>query len=108
MLTDRADIHAADTNEELLNFDISDDELERAAPIIGGVASRILLLASSAIAAAPSENSPSEMASLRRSPNWIKVKNPNAPGTKSSTRRPVCCIAATILTFQSTRAGARS
>ena len=39
MLTDRDDIRAAETDEEVLIFDVSDDALERAAPIIGGVAS---------------------------------------------------------------------
>jgi hypothetical protein len=39
LLADRDDIHVAETGEELLIFDVSDDELERAAPIIGGVAS---------------------------------------------------------------------
>jgi hypothetical protein len=39
VLSDRDDIRAAETGEELLIFDVSDDELERAAPIIGGVAS---------------------------------------------------------------------
>jgi hypothetical protein len=33
----------AETDEELLTFDISDDALERAAPIIGGVASVVTL-----------------------------------------------------------------
>ena len=37
-LSDRDDICVAETGEELLIFDVSDDELERAAPIIGGVA----------------------------------------------------------------------
>jgi len=39
VLSDRDDIRVAETGEELLIFDVSDDELERAAPIIGGVAS---------------------------------------------------------------------
>ena len=39
VLSDRDDVRGADTGEELLIFDVSDDELERAAPIIGGVAS---------------------------------------------------------------------
>jgi hypothetical protein len=38
MLTDRNAIFA-ETDEELLTFDVSDEALERAAPIIGGVAS---------------------------------------------------------------------
>ena len=37
VLRGRDDIRVAETDEELLNFDISDDALERAAPIIGGV-----------------------------------------------------------------------
>jgi hypothetical protein len=32
-------IRAVQTEEELLTFDVSDEALERAAPIIGGVAS---------------------------------------------------------------------
>ena len=43
MLTDRDDIRATETNEEILNFDVSDEALERAAPIIGGVASVVTL-----------------------------------------------------------------
>jgi hypothetical protein len=37
VLTD--DIRADETCDELLNFDISDEAIERAAPIIGGAAS---------------------------------------------------------------------
>jgi hypothetical protein len=39
LLTDRDDIRTAETDDEILIFDVSDDALERAAPIIGGVAS---------------------------------------------------------------------
>jgi hypothetical protein len=39
VLSDRDDIRVAETGEELLIFDVSDDELERAAPIISGVVS---------------------------------------------------------------------
>ena len=39
VLTDRNAIDVAETDEELLTFEVSDDALERAAPIIGGVAS---------------------------------------------------------------------
>jgi hypothetical protein len=39
VLSDRDDIRVAETGAELLIFDVSDDDLERAAPIIGGVAS---------------------------------------------------------------------
>jgi hypothetical protein len=42
-LTDRDDIRAGEVDQELLIFDVSDDELERAAPIIGGVASVVTL-----------------------------------------------------------------
>ena len=35
----RDGIRVAETDEELLIFDVSDDALERAAPIIGGAAS---------------------------------------------------------------------
>ena len=43
VLTDGDVIGAAETDEELLIFDVSDDALERAAPIIGGVASVVTL-----------------------------------------------------------------
>jgi hypothetical protein len=43
MATDSGVIRAAETGEELLIFDFSDDALERAAPIIGGVASVVTL-----------------------------------------------------------------
>jgi hypothetical protein len=39
VLTDTDNVRIAETDEELLVFDVSDDALERAAPIIGGVAS---------------------------------------------------------------------
>jgi hypothetical protein len=39
VLTDGDVIRAVATDEELLTFDVSDEVLERAAPIIGGVAS---------------------------------------------------------------------
>jgi hypothetical protein len=39
----------AEADEELLTFDISDDALERAAPIIGGVASVVTLNFATAI-----------------------------------------------------------
>ena len=42
MLTQTDDIRATD-DEDLLIFDVSDDALERAAPIIGGVASVVTL-----------------------------------------------------------------
>jgi hypothetical protein len=38
ILTDRDNIRVAETDEELLTFDVSDDTLERAAPIVGGQA----------------------------------------------------------------------
>ena len=38
MLAGRDDVRATETDEEILGFDVSDDVLERAAPIIGGVA----------------------------------------------------------------------
>jgi hypothetical protein len=41
MLVDRNAID--ETDEELLTFEVSDDALERAAPIIGGVASVVTL-----------------------------------------------------------------
>ena len=38
ILTDRDNIRVAETDEQLLTFDVSDETLERAAPIIGGQA----------------------------------------------------------------------
>ena len=49
ILTDRDDIRVSQTDEELLSFDVSDDVLERAAPIIGGVASVVTLNFATAI-----------------------------------------------------------
>jgi len=43
ILADRDHIRATETDEEILVFDVSDDALERAAPIIGGVASVVTL-----------------------------------------------------------------
>ena len=45
VLTERDDdICAAETGEGLLIFDVSDDALERAAPIIGGQATPVTLV----------------------------------------------------------------
>jgi hypothetical protein len=44
MLTDRNAIDVAETDEELLIFDVSDVALERAAPIVGGCASPVTLV----------------------------------------------------------------
>ncbi len=44
VLTDPNNIHVAEIDEELLTFDVSDDALERAAPIVGGVASPVTLV----------------------------------------------------------------
>jgi len=49
IVADRDDIRATETDEEFLVFDVSDDALERAAPIIGGVASVVTLNFSTAI-----------------------------------------------------------
>jgi hypothetical protein len=43
ILVDRDDIRVTETDEEILVFDVSDEALERAAPIIGGVASVVTL-----------------------------------------------------------------
>jgi hypothetical protein len=43
ILTDREKIRVSETDDEILAFDVSDDALERAAPIIGGVASVVTL-----------------------------------------------------------------
>jgi hypothetical protein len=47
MLADRNAIE--ETDEELLTFEVSDDALERAAPIIGGQASVVTLVYGTAI-----------------------------------------------------------
>ena len=49
VLTGTDAVRMAETDEELLTFDISDDALERAAPIIGGVASVVTLNFATAI-----------------------------------------------------------
>jgi hypothetical protein len=36
VLTDRNAIHVVEADEELLTFDVSDEALERAVPIVGG------------------------------------------------------------------------
>ena len=49
ILTDKGEIRVSETNDEILTFDVSDDALERAAPIIGGVASVVTLNFATAI-----------------------------------------------------------
>ena len=49
VLTNTDAVRMAEADEELLTFDISDDALERAAPIIGGVASVVTLNFATAI-----------------------------------------------------------
>jgi hypothetical protein len=44
MLTERHDIRAAETDAELLSFEVSDDALERAAVIVGGQATPVTLV----------------------------------------------------------------
>jgi hypothetical protein len=44
VLTDRDAIGVAKTDDEPLTFDVSDEALERAANIIGGVASPVTIL----------------------------------------------------------------
>jgi hypothetical protein len=44
LLTDRDEVHTAETDEELLTFDVSDDALERAAPLIGGQATPVTMV----------------------------------------------------------------
>ena len=39
IVTDREEIRGSEADDEIVAFDVSDDALERAAPIIGGVAS---------------------------------------------------------------------
>ena len=49
ILTDKGEIRVSETNDEILTFDVSNDALERAAPIIGGVASVVTLNFATAI-----------------------------------------------------------
>ena len=44
MLTDGDVIRAAETDEEVLTFDVSDDALERATLIVGGQATPVTLV----------------------------------------------------------------
>jgi hypothetical protein len=44
VLTERDDIRATESNEEILAFDVSDDALERTATIIGGQATPVTLV----------------------------------------------------------------
>jgi hypothetical protein len=44
MLAERHDIRAAETDAELLSFEVSDDALERAAVIVGGQATPVTLV----------------------------------------------------------------
>ena len=49
VLTERDGIRVTETDEEILVFDVSDDVLGRAAPIIGGVAPVVTLNFATAI-----------------------------------------------------------
>ena len=49
VLTKRDNTRTAETDDEILIFDVSDDALERAAPIIGGAASVVTLNFATAI-----------------------------------------------------------
>jgi len=42
--TDREEIRVSETDDEILAFDVSDDALERAAPIVGGQATPVTLV----------------------------------------------------------------
>jgi hypothetical protein len=44
VLSDRDDIRVAETEEDVLAFDVSDDALERAVNIIGGQATPVTLV----------------------------------------------------------------
>jgi hypothetical protein len=44
VLSDRDDIRVAETDEDILTFDVSDDALERATNIIGGQATPVTLV----------------------------------------------------------------
>jgi hypothetical protein len=43
ILTDKDDIRVTETDDEILASDVSDDALERIAPIVGGAASVVTL-----------------------------------------------------------------
>ena len=47
--TDRAEARTAETDEELLSCEVSDDALERAAPLIGGQATPVTMVYGTAI-----------------------------------------------------------
>jgi hypothetical protein len=49
MVPSDRDVRITETDEDILTFDLSDDVLERAAPIIGGVASVVTLNFAAAI-----------------------------------------------------------
>jgi hypothetical protein len=49
LLTDRDEARTAETDEELLTFNVSDDALERAAPLIGGQATPLTMVFGTAI-----------------------------------------------------------
>jgi hypothetical protein len=44
VLTDRDDARTAETDEEILAFDVSDDALERTATLIGGQATPVTMV----------------------------------------------------------------
>ena len=44
VLTNRNAIDVAEADEELLTFEVSDDALERAAPIVGGQATPVTMV----------------------------------------------------------------
>jgi hypothetical protein len=49
LLTDRDEVRATETDEELLTFDASDEALERASPLIGGQATNPTMVYGTAI-----------------------------------------------------------
>jgi hypothetical protein len=49
VLTDSNDVHLTETDEEILAFNVSDDVLERATPIIGGQATPVTMVYGTAI-----------------------------------------------------------
>ena len=51
LFSDRDEVHAAEADEELLTFDVSDEALERAAPLIGGQATPATMVYGTAIVA---------------------------------------------------------
>ncbi len=50
ILTDKDDVRVTETDDEILNYDVSDEALERAVPIIGGQATPVTMVYGTEIA----------------------------------------------------------